>query len=423
MPRLLKWILIGVAVLLVVLAGLTAALWLSSRDTPEGALDTELSGVTVTTAEPQPPPKPTTPEKPDVTSDQVCWPNFGGDPQRSLARAETKLGVPVRKHLWTRVLSSYMEYPPSYCDGMLYVNAYRGTTYAIDASNGKVRWQRRIGGTLPSTPAIDGPRLIVSSQSGGTVTALERETGKTLWQLRTSGKVESSPVVVDRIAYFGSTDGRLFAVSSATGRVRWAYDTGGRINSSPSVWGRRVCISTYAGSVLCLDRFSGRRLWITYVKRDAFRWESFYASPSTDGERLYTVSRSGRVVALDARTGGTVWTERVGGLGYSTPAIANGRVFVGGFDGRLRAYRSTSGSELWSTWVGGKILGAPVVVGDLVFFATLSGKTYAVRATDGKLVWRLPMGRYSPVIATERTYFFALNGRLIAFRGRNTAPA
>ena len=42
----------------------------------------------------------------------------------------------------------------------------------------------------------------------------------------------------------------------------------------------------------------GKKLWSTYVRRDAFRYESFYASPSTDGARLYTISRSGKVVAL-----------------------------------------------------------------------------------------------------------------------------
>jgi outer membrane protein assembly factor BamB len=224
---------------------------------------------------------------------------------------------------------------------------------------------------------------------------------------------------MDGLAYFGSHDGRLFAVSSRTGRVRWAYDTGGRINASPSIYGRRVCVTTYAGSILCLDRITGERLWVTYLKRDAFRYESFYASPSTDGERVYSVARSGRVVALDARSGDTVWSASVGGLGYTTPAIANGRVFAGGFDGRLRAFRSATGDELWSTWVGGKILGAPVVIGNLVFFSTLSGRTYALRATDGELRWRIPLGRYSPVIATDETYYFSLNGRLIATAGRD----
>ena len=138
---------------------------------------------------------------------------------------------------------------------------------------------------------------------------------------------------------------------------------------------------------------------------------------------MYSVARSGRVVALDASNGSTVWTGSVGGLGYTTPAVGRGRVFVGGFDGRIRAFRSTDGDELWSTWVGGRILGAPVLIGENVFASTLEGRTFAARASDGKIVWRLPLGRYSPGIATERTYYFTLNGRLLAVRGRDVPAA
>ena len=240
--------------------------------------------------------------------------------------------------------------------------------------------------------------------------------------MSTSGKVESSPVVVDGLVYFGSQDGRLFAVNSATGRIRWAYQTGARINASPSVDGNRVCITTYAGAFFCFDRRTGTKLWSTYVKRDAFRYDSFYSSPSTDGERLYGVARSGAVVAVRASDGEIVWTQHVGGLGYTTPAVAFGRVYVGGFDGKIRAYRATSGDRLWEVYVGGRILGAPVVIGNLVFVSTLEGRTFAVRASDGKVVWRIPLGQYSPGIATERTYFFSLNGRLLAFLGRHSPP-
>ena len=118
--------------------------------------------------------------------------------------------------------------------GLVRVQFARGTTYALDAETGKIRWHRRVGGTLPSSPAIDGPRLLVASQDG-TVTALDRDSGELLWQVQTAGKVESSPVVVDGMAFFGSHDGRVFAVSSRSGRIRWAYQTGGRINASPSV--------------------------------------------------------------------------------------------------------------------------------------------------------------------------------------------
>ena len=219
--------------------------------------------------------------------------------------------------------------------------------------------------------------------------------------------------------FFGATDGRLFAVDVDSGRVRWAYDTGGRINSSPSLAEGRVCITTYAGSIFCLRQGNGRKLWSTYVKRDAFRYESFYASASTDGERLYTIARSGRIVTLDADTGRVIWTDQVNSLGYSTPAVGRDRIFVGDFNGGLRAYRKTNGALLWRSHVGGRILGAPVIVGDLVFFSTLETETYAARTSDGKIVWHYGLGKYSPGIATERAYYFSLNGMLVAFRGRN----
>jgi outer membrane protein assembly factor BamB len=155
------------------------------------------------------------------------------------------------------------------------------------------------------------------------------------------------------------------------------------------------------------------------VKRDAFRYESFYASASTDGERLYTIARSGKIVALDASSGRVLWTDNVSSLGYSTPAVGRDRIFVGDFNGGLRAYRKTDGRLIWRTHVGGRILGGAVVVGDLVFFSTLETETYAARASDGKIVWHFPIGKYSPGIATERAYYFTLNGILVAFRGKD----
>jgi outer membrane protein assembly factor BamB len=225
-----------------------------------------------------------------------------------------------------------------------------------------------------------------------------------------------------RTAYFGATDGRLFAVNVDSAKIRWAYQTGGRINSSPSIWGHRICISTYAGSIACFNRGNGHLLWIKYLKRDYLRYESFYASPSTDGSRLFTIARSGKVVALRATDGDVLWTHELNSLGYSTPALAHGRVFVGDFRGYLHAYHARTGRELWRRYVGGRILGPAVVVGPLVFFSTLEQKTYALRARDGKPVWRIGMGKYSPGIATDKHYYFSLNGILAAFRGAKSPP-
>ena len=154
-------------------------------------------------------------------------------------------------------------------------------------------------------------------------------------------------MVVDDVAYFGSTEGRLYAVNARTGNVRWAYNTGGRINASPSdLRGADLRLD-----VRRLDLLPGqaqRPEALEHVRQaEHFSYESFYASASTDGARLYTTSRAGKIVALSAKSGRVLWTYQMGNWGYATPAIADGRVYVGGFDSQLRAFRATDGKLLW----------------------------------------------------------------------------
>jgi outer membrane protein assembly factor BamB len=350
-------------------------------------------------------------------AEQPCWLEFGGNGERTSALPTVNLGPPAR-HLWARALDGYIEYPPVYCDGLLYVNTFRGSTYAVDSETGKIVWRRR-GAHKPSSPAIAGATLLVAANDG-TVTAYDRFDGHRLWRVATGARVESSPATARGSVYVGSADGRVFALAVRTGHVRWAFATGGTINSSPTLVGDRVCVTTYAGSIFCLRARDGRKLWSTYLKRDPLRYESFYASMSTDGRRLYTIARSGRILALRVSDGSVVWSQRVEGWGYSSPAVAYGRLFVGGFDGRLHAYDARSGHERWTSHVGGRILGAPVVIGQLVFFATLERRTYAARVSDGGIVWRIRIGKYSPTIATRRHYYMSLNGLLAAFRGRRS---
>ncbi|MDQ3893195.1 MAG: PQQ-binding-like beta-propeller repeat protein, partial [Actinomycetota bacterium] len=116
-----------------------------------------------------------------------------------------------------------------------------------------------------------------------------------------------------------------------------------------------------------------------------------------------------------------LWTRELDSWGYSTPAIANGRVFVGDFNGYLHCYRAATGKELWRRYVGGRLLGPAVVIGKLVFFSTLETETYAASVSSGRIVWHVGLGKYSPGIATDRHYFFSLNGLLIAYHAQTPA--
>jgi outer membrane protein assembly factor BamB len=418
MPKAFAWILAAVTVLVLALFGLAIGVTLLTQSPPSGALVTDLDDVSVSAQTTPGPIAPPTPVEP--TSDRRCWPTFGGDPRRTLARPDVALALPRHKPTWTRAMGDLMEYPPTYCDGRIYVNLEHGATVAVDAESGRLLWKRGARGKTASSPAIAGDRLIVSSH-GGTVTAFRRTNGERLWQLESSSAFESSPVAVGGVAFVGGDDGRLFALDVLTGKPRWVYDLGGRISSSPSVVGGTVCITTYSGAVACLRQSTGERVWIRYFKRDPLRYESFYASASSDGRRLFTASRSGHVLALDAATGDEMWRASTGALVYGTPAVAEGRVFVADLGRRVRAYRASDGQLLWETDVSGRVLGPTLVVGKYVFFSTLESDTYAARVSDGKVVWHIALGKYAPGIATERHYYLSLNGRLSAYDGRRSA--
>ena len=86
-----KKLLIALAVVAVLLAAGAATAYFTLRaERPEGRLDTELAGVSLfqdTGVEDEPEITTTTEEEPEVEEEppERCWPNYGGDPRRSLA--------------------------------------------------------------------------------------------------------------------------------------------------------------------------------------------------------------------------------------------------------------------------------------------------------------------------------------------------
>ena len=155
------------------------------------------------------------------------------------------------------------------------------------------------------------------------------------------------------------------------------------------------------------------------MKRDAFRYESFYASPSTVTASVSTRSPAPGTSRRSTRRTDVLWSHGVGGLGYTTPAVTDGTVFTGAIRRAPACLPPETGRELWNTDVGGHVLGSPVVIGQYVFVSTTRSENFALHVYDGAIAWRLPLGKYTPGIATEQTYYFSLNGRLMAFRGRD----
>ncbi|MCB0878164.1 MAG: PQQ-like beta-propeller repeat protein [Thermoleophilia bacterium] len=401
----------GVAALLVVAwaSGIVVAA-LAVRAEPERSeLDTTLDGVDEPQAAIVPRAGSVSGGEPAREFEQPCWPTYGRTPARTSDAADLDIGIPKRRTWRMRV--GMMEFPPSYCDGVLYVNNQHGETFAIRVHDREVLWRRRTAKTYDSTPAINGRRMFVGSYAPGDVQALERMTGRRLWRLRTGGHVESSPVVVDGLVYAASSDRRVYAIDEETGKVRWAFRTGAEIKDSPSVAGGRVYVGNYAAEVFALDARTGKVRWRRGL--GGVRGDRIYSSIAVAGNTAYFATVRGDVYALDARNGRTRWHVSVPGYAYATPAVSGGRVFIANYPGDVFAFDARTGKQAWKQHLGGSVSGSPTVIGDVLYVSSLSSRrSWGLRVRDGRPVWRHDDGRYVTAIATSTAFYLSTGSML-----------
>ena len=120
-----KKIILAAAALVLLLGGIAVAAVMRANDRPSGALDTDLEGVSVSTASETAPEETTTettteeqpPEEKPKPEEGPCWLTFGGNPQRTFARTELRLGKPVRPTVWARGMRTSWSTRPASATG------------------------------------------------------------------------------------------------------------------------------------------------------------------------------------------------------------------------------------------------------------------------------------------------------------------
>jgi outer membrane protein assembly factor BamB len=124
-------------------------------------------------------------------------------------------------------------------DGTVYVGANNSNFYAI-APDGKRKWlfeaERELAG-IWTTAALstDNSTLYFGANKGG-VYALNAADGKLKWQSKVFGSIYASPTLDSRgTLYVGTTIGHLLAITAATGQWLFDFDAGTPIWASPAI--------------------------------------------------------------------------------------------------------------------------------------------------------------------------------------------
>jgi outer membrane protein assembly factor BamB len=352
----------------------------------------------------------------------VYWPFFGYD--RARTRYLPVQGVrPPYDKIWRYTNRPLLEFPPISVDGRLYAVNNNGYAFSLDARNGHVLWERRVGILNASSPAYARHRLYIVNLEPGHIVKLDARTGKTIWKRSLPGRAESSPLVIGRTVYFGCEDGRLYAMGTGRGQVRWSTQLGGPIKAAPAYKDGKLFVGDYGGYMNAVDAKSGELVWQGGSLGAGFGGSgAFYSTPAVAYGRVYAGNKDGRVYSYDTSDGTLAWSYSTGGEVYSGPTVANTKhspptVFIGSFDGNVYALDAKDGSVRWSRSMGGQVVGSLSAIGEIVYAAEFTHKTTSgFMMRSGRRVWRYPKGTYTPVISDGRWIYLTGYSSITALR-------
>jgi len=340
--------------------------------------------------------------------------------------------VKVRK-IWSTNVGDGMgkagiSLPPIYVDGVIYAADYEGRLAAIDAENGRKRWEIKTKQAFSGGPFVAESLLVIGTLDG-TVLAFDPENGGERWSARVSSEVLALPGISDEVVIVRSIDGRVFGLNSATGARLWIYDHSVplltlRGNTNILVRGSNVYVGYADGSVVALRINDGSVIWDQSVVSPEGRTElERLADIGTQmviiASDLILSSYKSRVASLAADSGRLLWFKDISSA--TGVQVDRTNLAVSDKEGNLWLLDRRNGSTLWKLDnFANRGLTRPAFYGNLVVVGDKEGYLHWIDVKDGKFVARVREGRKgfvdAPLTVGTTMYVLTRKGSLAAYR-------
>jgi outer membrane protein assembly factor BamB len=313
-------------------------------------------------------------------------------------------------------------------DDVLYAASRKGDVRALDAANGRTRWESDVKVELAAGPSA-GEGLVVVGTSSGTVVALEAVDGKERWRAKLSGEVLAAPLVAGGRVIVRTVDGRLRALQAADGKEAWMVeDLVPRLTlrgTSPPVRAGDVVFCGFdTGRVMAVSIPTGDILWQAQVSTPRGRSElerlaDIDAAVRVAGDEVYAVGYQGRIAMIARESGQIWWTRDLSS--YRDMGMDDSQLYVATSDGDVVAMRRRDGGVAWQqTGLKRRGLGAPVVHGGAVVVGDFDGYLHWLDRETGRFVARARPGstRFAttPIVIGDRLFVIDDGGEITAFR-------
>ncbi|MBP0481763.1 PQQ-like beta-propeller repeat protein [Sagittula salina] len=309
--------------------------------------------------------------------------------------------------LWSKDLTPAREKTPvgqggglAVGGGTLFVSSGYGSVVALDPATGGELWEQKLGNTATGAPSYaDGLVYVVSGDTTGW--AIEAGNGRVRWQIDGQGDINNvagapAPAVGDQHVVFAFGTGAVQGAFRQGGLRMWNSELLGRrqgvtvagiddVTGDPLIAGDVVYAGNHSGQVAAMSVYDGERLWSAPIGALGPLWPA--------GDSVFFVSDREQLVRLDAATGAEIWKVDLPGYkpkrrpnkrrdaAYANmgPVMAGGRLMVAGSDGYVRAFDPANGALVASLEVPGGATTRPVVADGTLYVVSKKGVLHAFR--------------------------------------------
>ncbi len=261
-----------------------------------------------------------------------------------------------------------------------------------------------------SSPAIYRDTIYFGDRTGY-VYALDKTNGDIKWKTEIPGPHFSSPKIYKDALYIGSIDGNLYKLDVKTGEMIWQFKTNAYIISSAAIYEDIVYINSQDSCLYALS-IDGEHIWTNKMEHSTYRSPVIYEGIILIGDR--------KLYAFDCRTGKQIWDA--GPYEHISPcAVIRGRVFFSG-DDYFYSLNAKDGSLDWELQIEYEGYNIPVNIvqviatEDLIHAININstsenhqfGSVDAISIENGEVISFLNSNNFfnSPVAISDEILYF-----------------
>ncbi|MBN1655654.1 MAG: PQQ-binding-like beta-propeller repeat protein [Deltaproteobacteria bacterium] len=267
---------------------------------------------------------------------------------------------------------------PAFDDCCVYIGDYSGYLYAIYKDSGKLKWGKRLGGSIGASPVLFDERIFIAVEfpnPDGKVFILDASDGSELYSTPFLGHHPHGSVSIDaerEYLFVGANNGLFYCFDFSREKEVWRFRSGGEIKSTAAINDDTVYFTSWD--------YKLHAIWIeTGAERFGYRTQrGSMSSPSIYRDAIVFGSDDSYVYSIDAQSGRLRWKYQTGGIVLSSATIVQDSevVLIGSRDEYVYMLTLDEGEVLWSADLDAQVSSVPVAVEDALYVNDDSGTVW-----------------------------------------------